>query len=211
VAEGQPTNGLRSVLSAPALYSLTQRLVGARRSRRLLVARHIRPTVGERVLDIGCGPGELLDALPPVDYLGFDLNPRSVDAARRRRGDRGRFECVDVREADLSSEAPFDLVLAVGLLHHIDDDGVHQLLDRAASALADGGRLVTFDGVFVPAQPRLAGWLLERDRGQHVRTVDGYMRPASDHFATVTPAVSLDFLCVPYTHLVIEASGTQAS
>jgi hypothetical protein len=101
--------------------------------------------------------------------------------------------------------------LAVGLLHHIDDDGVHQLLDRAASALADGGRLVTFDGAFVPAQPRWAGWLLERDRGQHVRTVDGYMRLASDHFATVTPTVSLDFPCVPYTHLVIEASGTQAS
>jgi SAM-dependent methyltransferase len=205
LSEGQRTDGLKRVLSGAALYSLVQRLVGAKRSRRLLVSRHVRPVSGERVLDIGCGPGELLDELPAVDYLGLDLNPRYVEAARRRYGDRGSFKCADVREIDVSHEAPFDLVLGIGILHHLDDGDAHTLLRLAASALARGGRMITFDGVFVPGQPRAARWLIERDRGQRVRTVDGYMTLVEHHFASVRKTVAEDLLRVPYTHIVIEA------
>ena len=211
MSEGQRSNGLHRALSAHAVYSLSQRMLGATRARRLLVSRHVRPVAGERVLDIGCGPGELFDELPAVDYLGFDVNPRYVQAARRRHGRRGRFECADAREADLSHEAPFDLVLGIGIVHHLDDTDAHRLLRLAASALTRGGRMVTFDGVVIPGQPRAARWLIERDRGRRVRTVDGYLRLFEQHFATVSETVREDFLRVPYTHLVIEASAPRAS
>jgi SAM-dependent methyltransferase len=203
---GERNGLLWRMLSAPWLYSCFQLAVGAGRSRRLLAQRHIRASAGARVLDMGCGPGELIDALPPVDYLGFDLNPRNIEAAERNYGDRGRFFCADVREAELSGEALFDVVLAVGLLHHLDDDGVERLLRLGASVLAEDGRLVTFDGVLVPGQPRLARWLIERDRGCEVRTVEDYLRLARAHFRRVDHTVSEDFLRVPYTHLVMEVS-----
>jgi SAM-dependent methyltransferase len=200
------TGGLRALLSVPRLYSSVQEAVGAGRSRRLLAQRHIRAAPGARVLDVGCGPGELIGSLPSVDYLGFDLNPRYIEAAKRDYGDRGRFFCADARDVDLSAEEPFDVVLAVGLLHHLDDAGVNRLLRLAASVLADEGRLVTFDGVLVPGQPRLARWLIERDRGREVRTFEGYLRLARAHFERVDHTVSEDFLRVPYTHLVMEVS-----
>jgi SAM-dependent methyltransferase len=209
MADGQRTSDMRRMLSTPAIYSLFQRVVGAERSRRLLVARHVNPRAGERVLDLGCGTAELLDVLPPVDYLGFDINPRYIDAARQRYGSRGRFECADIRDADISGEQPFDLVLAVGLLHHLDDQRVRGLLALAASALVPSGRLVTFDGVFAVGQPRAARWLIEHDRGQQVRTVDGYRRLVDGHFATVELIIGEDFLRIPYTHLVVKASGPQ--
>ena len=28
-----------------------------------------------KVLDIGCGPAEILDTLPEIKYYGFDINP----------------------------------------------------------------------------------------------------------------------------------------
>lgn len=203
---GERTGGLRALLSVPRLYSSIQEAVGAGRSRRLLAQRHIRAAQGARVLDVGCGPGALIGALPSVDYLGFDLNPRYIEAAERDYGDRARFFCADAREVDLSAEEPFDVVLAVGLLHHLDDDGVNQLLRLAASVLTQDGRLVTFDGVLVPGQRRMARWLIERDRGREVRTVEGYLRLARAHFERVDHTVSEDFLRVPYTHLVMEVS-----
>ncbi len=200
------TQGLRSVLSVPAIYELAQVSVGARRSRRRLADRHIRARPGHRVLDIGCGPGDLIEVLPEVDYLGFDVNKRYVESARRRHGDRGRFLHADARDVDLGDERGFDVAVAVGILHHLDDASVGRLLRFAAAALVPGGRLVTFDGVLTPGQPRVARWLIERDRGQCVRTVDGYERLAREVFEEVDTTVADDFLRVPFTHIVMEAT-----
>jgi SAM-dependent methyltransferase len=199
--------GLRALLSAPVLYSTFQDAIGAKRSRRLLAERHIRAKPGARILDLGCGPGDLLDALPLVDYLGIDVSERYIAAARERFSDRGRFLCVDARQLELPSEEPYDIVLAVGLLHHLDDLAVDRLMAFASSMLSDGGRFVTFDGVFVPGQPRIARWLISHDRGQQVRTERGYTRLAERHFGRVHASLHGDFLRVPYTHLVMEATG----
>jgi SAM-dependent methyltransferase len=55
---------------------------GFRRQMASLHARFIRP--GERVLEWGCGAGDLLAALQPSAGLGLDADPAQVAAARRR-------------------------------------------------------------------------------------------------------------------------------
>ena len=84
------TSGIRSILNHPLVYRCTQWLVGAERLRRHL-AELIEPTPGLRVLDIGCGPADLLAWLPGVDYVGFDSNANYVAAAQSRFGARGCF------------------------------------------------------------------------------------------------------------------------
>ena len=39
---------------------------------------------GQRVLDIGCGSGHLLEAIEPSNGVGIDLSARAIEAARRR-------------------------------------------------------------------------------------------------------------------------------
>ena len=60
----QRTTGLRAVLSNAAVYQGFQDLVGVRRFQRRLIEEFVAPSPGSRLLDIGCGTGALLHALP---------------------------------------------------------------------------------------------------------------------------------------------------
>lgn len=194
----------RSALSHPRAYWLLQRSLGAERVHRHVLEEHAQVSEGERVLDIGCGPGQIHEVLPGVDYLGLDMSPEYIAAARRHYGDRGEFRLVDAAEADLSGEEPFDLALAVGVVHHLDDGEARRLARLAGDALKPGGRFVTLDPGLAPGQPAVARWLASRDRGEHVRAPDAYEALARSAFEDVRAEVHHDLAVVPYTHVVLE-------
>ena len=73
------------------------------------------------ILDVGCGPADILAYLPNVDYWGFDISEAYIERAGNAFGTRGHFNCKQLQVDDLDELPKFDVVLAIGLLHHIDD------------------------------------------------------------------------------------------
>lgn len=201
-------SGLHRLLEWPVIYRLLQRALGADRGRRRFVDQYLDLERGMRVLDFGCGPADLVGHLPAgIDYLGVDFNPRYVAAARRRWGRRARFAVGSAGEvADAALGGPFDLVLLVALLHHLEDDAAGRVIAQARRILAPGGRLVTLDNVFTPSQSRIARYLIERDRGARVRTPEAYVALLRGAFPQVEWEVREDLLRVPYTHFLARAS-----
>jgi SAM-dependent methyltransferase len=199
----QRTGGLRALLSNASAYALLQRAVGSERSYALFVDEYVRPAPGERVLDIGCGPGEILPFLPDVRYFGIDVSEPYIEAAREKYGERAEFQCADVRSADVPG-ASFDVVMVMGVIHHLDDAGARALFELASGALVDSGRLVAIEAVWTAPQHPFARWMNRRDRGAHIRTEDGYVRLAQHAFAAVRATVRTDLLRIPYTHVLIE-------
>ena len=197
-------NKLSPVLGLPAVYRFFWRLIGGKSSSRIYLAEYVKPVPGEKILDLGCGPANVLNYLPEVNYTGLDISPEYIRSAKQRFGSRGRFLCGDVGLAPIAEEpGTFDLVLATGVIHHLNDAQAARLFDLARRALRPAGRLITFDGCYVPRQSRVARWLLAGDRGKFVRRQEDYLRLASACFTKVEPHLRHDLLRVPYTHLIL--------
>jgi SAM-dependent methyltransferase len=192
----------KSALSLPSIFDFSQWLVGASRCHQRFLETFAKPASGERVVDLGCGTGATLNHLPAgVSYVGIDINPGYIRAARDRFGNRGHFICSDLATADLSAFPPFDLAVSVGVFHHLNDGEVQAVLELVRRIVRPGGRLVTLDPCYVPGQSRIARFLKDHDRGRHIRDVESYRElfSGNDSFETV---VLSDMLRVPYTHIV---------
>jgi SAM-dependent methyltransferase len=209
---GETTTGFRGALARPGLYSGLQRLLGAEEVRKTLLSTYLKPVEGERLLDLGCGPGDLLAHLPAtIEYVGVDLSPAYIEAARTRFGERGRFVAQDARTISGDDLGRFDVVVSIGLLHHLDDPDVIRMLGAAHEVLRLGGRFLSLDPAWADGQPRSARWLMKRDRGGNIRSPDGYRRLVGRCFDPVTVSVHHDLARVPYTHAVIEGRAPGAA
>ncbi|MFH0947350.1 MAG: class I SAM-dependent methyltransferase [Planctomycetota bacterium] len=94
-----------------------------------------------RVLDVGCGNGRFQELLPvEADYLGVDFSRPLLDQARALPGARcsRSFLELDLLAEPLESRLSgreFDLVVLLGILHHIPGFGCRQELLRGAGGL----------------------------------------------------------------------------
>ena len=192
-------------VEAPESYNLLQRVVGSERVWRVFVGEHLRPRPGLRVLDIGCGPAEVLSYLPEVEYLGIEPHQPYVDGARRRYGARGRFRQASAQELVAEGAAPFDVVMLLGVLHHLDDATAASMLAAARALTAPGGRLLTLDGCYAPGQSVIARAAFWADRGDFTRDEAGYLRLIRGSYAEVKTSLRGALLRLPYTYLIVEA------
>jgi len=204
------TSGIWQLLSIPRIYGFLQQTLARRDTRREIAERYIRARPGDTVLDVGCGPGAILPYLPPVTYVGIDSSARYIASASSRYGQRGRFVQMDASAITARSFGTFDLVLVLGLLHHLDDRAAQALLRTLRTVLREKGRVVTVDGAFTSDQGLIERLLLHADRGRHVRDIDRYRSLAMEVFPTVVVHVRHDLLRLPYTHLIMECANHES-
>jgi tRNA (cmo5U34)-methyltransferase len=106
-----------------------------------------------RILELGAGTGEttrrVLARHPGAQLVGVDASEAMLAHAR------ATFPEADLRTGRLEDplpDGPFDLVVAVLTVHHLDGAGKADLFRRIAAVLAPGGRFVLGD-VVVPDDP----------------------------------------------------------
>lgn len=199
----QIITGIRAILANPFVYESVQKIMGADKARRKLVSEFIDPYTVRTILDIGCGPAAILEYLSDVEYYGFDVSEPYIDEARSRFGDKGKFIVKNLCLKDVEDLPQCDMVLMSGVLHHLDDDMANNVLNIANKALKQGGRLLTIDPVIVSGQNPIARLLINIDRGQNVRTKEGYANLVEKVFKSNSVEVRHK-AWIPYTHCIME-------
>jgi trans-aconitate 2-methyltransferase len=100
----------------------------------------VRPTAAPRVVDLGCGTGELTrlahERLGARETVGIDSSPAMLEKAALHAGGGLSFRAGDAGAFD---EGGFDVVLSNAALHWVPDHAA--LLARLSAALAPGGQL----------------------------------------------------------------------
>ena len=133
------------------------------------------PVDGRRVLDLGCGVGQLahhLAASGASEVVGVDLSERMLERARAEWAHpRVTYRREAIERLDFEP-ARFDLVVSSLVLHYVEDYA--GLMSRIASWLAPGGVLVYSvehpiytarlpgEGWVVDETGRRTGWSLDR-------------------------------------------------
>ena len=207
----QDETGLRRALGIGWIYSWFQSAVGARKTRRWLATNVWKCTSDERVVDIGCGTGDLLEQLPPgVQYVGIDISAAYIERAQRRFGTRGRFlvgTAETVLERASRELVGADLVVCNGLLHHLDDREVMAVLHLAATVLRPNGRFVGFEPTYLQHQPLLGRWIMRQDRGRNIRTDAEWRELVLRVFPDSSTRIVTGLLRLPYTHVLLESTN----
>lgn len=102
------------------------RSCGAYYRRRLQEVYGLLIPEGSRVLEIGCGRGDLLASLKPGHGVGIDFSPDMIEIARSRHPDLN-FQVVDVHDLDLEGES-FDFIVLSDAVNDLWD--VHAALEK---------------------------------------------------------------------------------
>lgn len=109
----------------------------------------LSPSPGSRVVDLGCGWGELLQRIllahPATTGTGIDTDPDALERGRKLAGARGLQDRIDFVEAEAASfEANGDIVVCVGSAHAFGDS--EAALSALRGRLKPRGALLYGDG-----------------------------------------------------------------
>jgi SAM-dependent methyltransferase len=103
-----------------------------------------------RILEVGCGKGDLALVLDRAGHSVTAIDPRAPEGPIFRR----------VGIEDFSEPGPFDHVVAILSLHHVEDLG--GALDKMAGLLHTVGTLVVVEFAWDRIDSRTAEWALAR-------------------------------------------------
>jgi ubiquinone/menaquinone biosynthesis C-methylase UbiE len=153
------------------LYDPIHKLLGFESVHRQLVDQaDIRP--GHRVLEIGCGTGNLLILIkrlhPQAEVVGLDPDPKALARARRE----AEREAISVQlDRGFAEELPypdasFDRVFSAFMFHHLESDEKEKTLHEARRILKPSGslHLVDFGGAKVRSDGFIARLLHRTER-----------------------------------------------
>jgi SAM-dependent methyltransferase len=200
----QLDKGLRSLLTFPLIYRLANLLFTNRKFQRWFIDDVIAVRSGQKLVDIGCGPADLLDGLPAkIEYVGVDISSAYIEAARTRYGVRGVF--VDGSIGQWKQDVRCrnaDVAVAYGLLHHLDDDEATEILIFAREILKPGGRLVLVEPCYLLWQSGWSRWMMGQDRGRNVRSENQWKALLRQVFPDAATNIITNGNRLGYTHLI---------
>ena len=143
------------------------------------------PGAGARVLEVGCGAGELARAVAASGHRVVAIDPRAPSGELFRR----------VSLEDFDDPAAFDAVVANRSLHHIHD--LRPAVAKIHGVLRPGGRVIVAEHAWERMDEATARWFADRHAhaelhaGDEPRSVDDWTKRWQHDHARLHDAAAL--------------------
>jgi len=112
-----------------------------------VIERVVRLARGGRIVEFGCGHGQLARSLPAgsfSSYLGVDISALAVEEAAKRAAKQGlrgcRFEQGDM--LTWAGDSGVDLIVLLECLYYAKGAGLERFLDRCIESLSPEGSIL---------------------------------------------------------------------
>lgn len=132
------------------VYSLFSAIIPSSRAFYRMIASDISETGAARILDVGCGTGNLMALLsrvmPESEIFGVDPSPSMIKQAQKRvmKTSGGKKIRLSVGNClDVPFEGKFDAIISSSSYHHWNSKG--ECLKSLAERLTDTGILVVYE------------------------------------------------------------------
>jgi 2-polyprenyl-3-methyl-5-hydroxy-6-metoxy-1,4-benzoquinol methylase len=195
-----------AILGSAAGYRTFKVVTRGDETMRRMADEYVRPEPGDRILDVGCGYGDLSAVLRDVSYVGVDMNRRYIAFAQRQHHEAAEFVVGDVTKLSKDDLGDFDCAVAIGVLHHLNDAQCTSMLEAVSTMLRPNGRFVAAEPTWDPNQRTTARVLAALDRGRYVRERSRYEALVAPWFASTVSDIRHDLFWFPYTHCMITAT-----
>ena len=88
-----------------------------------------------KILEVGCGTGDILSYLNPKKGLGIDVSEGMINRARKKFSNEPNLIFKNSSLEDLKVNESFDYILLIDVLEHLDDvdTGIEKLKDISRS------------------------------------------------------------------------------
>lgn len=187
-----------NLINNPIIYKVIQKVMSGTSFRANIIKENIKKK-NLKILDIGCGPAEILENIPECEYYGYDIDTRSINYAKNRFNKKNyHFFNKRFNEKAIKKLPKFDIVIFFGILHHLNDKEIKKLLNLCKKKMKKKSRLLTEDPVIIKNQNMIARSLILKDRGKNVRKKKEYLKILKNHFKNVKPKITHQ-LFIPYT------------
>jgi cyclopropane-fatty-acyl-phospholipid synthase len=120
-----------------------QSLEQAQRNKLRLIASKLNLAPGQRILDIGCGWGDMalyLASMEDVQVVGVTLSTEQQKLATQRAAEMGLADKVEFRLQDYRElDEQFDRIVSVGMFEHVGVSHYDEFFDKLNALMPDHG------------------------------------------------------------------------
>ena len=89
-----------------------------------------------------------------------------------------------------------------GILHHLNDDEIKNLMILVKKILKKGGNIITEDPILIEKQNPIAKLIIKNDRGNNVRNKKEYIKIIKKYFKKINSKIHHQKF-IPYTWFVM--------
>lgn len=204
---------ITSILKHPLVYNFLQQIIARQKVTHKHLEKIIQYQPTQKILDIGCGTGRLLNYLPKdVLYTGIDYNAQYILHAKKTHPDTAKFFCYDVKHNLIKTFASaFDIVFIGGVLHHLTDPAVIKTINDIHYYLKPNGKLIVAEPLRSTKMHPVYKFMINIDRGDDIRFLEGYKQLIQQKFTIELEYKITDALRIPYEHVIFKCAKKTTS